>query len=149
MRDRLQQAIESLVDLLDSLEPDIDIEPDADDELTGDEEPRLGGNTGLHQGQAWKVPTDEADEAEPSLGWVGEGRGFHGMALPGYADDHEEENEHGGDVNDEGEPSLGARINDHDQTRWAESCNRDLEAGDDNGIADSGGAQEQRYGFAI
>jgi hypothetical protein len=74
---------------LDSLEPDVDIEDNGDDELTGDEEPRPGATTGLHQGHAWKVPTDEADEAEPSLGWVGEGRGFHGMALPGYADDRE------------------------------------------------------------
>jgi hypothetical protein len=52
---------------------------------------------------------------------VGEGRGFHGMALPGYADDFEEENEHGGDVNDEGEHELT----------------------DDNGIGDMDGAFEQ------
>jgi hypothetical protein len=45
--------------------------------------------------------TDEPDEAEPSLGWVGIGQGIHGLALPGYADDREEENEHGGDVLDE------------------------------------------------
>jgi hypothetical protein len=79
------------------LEPDADIEENGDDELTGDEEPRLGATTGFHQGHAWNVPTDEADEAEPSLSWVGEGgRGFQGMALPGYADDRELVNEDGG-----------------------------------------------------
>ena len=93
MRNRLQQAIEALVDVLDSLEADVDLEDGGDDELTGDEEPMLGATTGMHQGYAWKVPTDEADEAEPSLGWVGEGRGFHGMALPGYADDCEEQHD--------------------------------------------------------
>jgi hypothetical protein len=93
---RLRTAIEALVDVLDSLEPDADIEENGDDELTGDEEPRLGATTGLHQGHAWNVPTDDADEAEPSLGWVGEGRGFHGMALPGYADDREFVDEDGG-----------------------------------------------------
>jgi|tagenome__1003787_1003787.scaffolds.fasta_scaffold20453163_1 hypothetical protein len=71
------------------------------------------------------------------------------IALPGYADDREEENEHGGDVNDEGEPSLGARINDHDQRGWTSGDLSDREVGDDNGIADEGGAQEQGYGFAI
>lgn len=37
---RLRTAIEALVDVLDSLEPDGDIEDNGDDELTGDEEPR-------------------------------------------------------------------------------------------------------------
>lgn len=83
MRNRLQ-AIEALVDVLDSLEPDVDLEDNGDNELTADEEPRLGATNGLHQSHAWQVPTDDADEAEPSLGSVGEGRGFHGMALPGY-----------------------------------------------------------------
>ena len=81
------------MDVLDSLGPNVDLEDDGDDKLTGDEEPRLGATTGMHQDHAWKVPTDEADEAEPSLGWVGEGRGFHGMALPGYADDLEEQHD--------------------------------------------------------
>ena len=98
MRDRLQQAIEALVDVLDSLEPDPDLEDNGDDELTGDEEPMLGATTGFHQGHAWNVPTDEADEGEPSLGWPGEGgRGFQGMALPGCADDRELVDEDGGD----------------------------------------------------
>jgi hypothetical protein len=145
IKDRLRTAIEALVDVLDSLEPDADIEENGDDELTGDEEPRLGATTGLHQGHARKVPTDEADEAELSLGWVGEGQGFHGMALPGYAEHYEEENEHGGDVNDVGEPSLGARINDHDQRGWASSDLSDGEADDDNGIADMDGAMEQAF----
>jgi hypothetical protein len=89
MRNRLQ-AIEALVDVLDSLEPDVDLEDNGDNELTADEEPRLGATNGLHQSHAGQVPTDDADEAEPSLGSVGEGRGFHGTALPGYADDREE-----------------------------------------------------------
>jgi hypothetical protein len=101
IRDRLQQAIEALVDVLDSLEHDIDLEDGGDDELTGDEEPLLGATTGMHQGHAWKVPTDEADEAEPSLGWVGEGRGFYGMALPGYADDLEEQHDREHELTDD------------------------------------------------
>jgi hypothetical protein len=109
MRDRLQQAIEALVDVLDSLEPDPDLEDNGDDELTGDEEPMPGATTGFHQGHAWAVPTDEADEAEPSLGWVGEGgRGFHGMALPGYADDRELVDEDGGDDNGIGDADGAA-----------------------------------------
>jgi hypothetical protein len=56
----------------------------------------LGSASGMHQGHAWNVPTEEADEGEPSLGWVGEGRGFHGIALPGYADDRELVDEDGG-----------------------------------------------------
>jgi hypothetical protein len=46
-------------------------------------------------------------------------------------------------VNNEGEPSLGARINDHDQRGWASGDLSDREAADDNGIADQGGALEQ------
>ena len=101
MRDRLKQAVEALIDVLDGLEPDPDLEDGGDDELTGDEEPTLGATTGMHQGHAWKVPTDEADEGEPSLGWVGEGRGFHGMALPGYADDLEEQHDREGELTDD------------------------------------------------
>jgi hypothetical protein len=105
--------------------------------------------------------TDEPDEAEPSLGWVGIGQGIHGLALPGYADDREEENEHGGDVLDEPhdaeaegdrEPWLGAlewEGRNGDQTRWGSGDNSEGEAGDDNGIADERGALEQGYGFAI
>ena len=91
MRDRLRTAIEALVDVLDSLDSDPDLEDGGDDELSGDEEPRLGAATGMHQGHAWNVPTDESDEAEPSLGWVGIGRGCHGLELPGYADDREQD----------------------------------------------------------
>jgi hypothetical protein len=109
MRDRLQQAIEALVDVLDSLEPDVDLEDNGDDELTGDEEPRLGSTASMHQGHAWKVPTDEADE---------------------------------------GEPSLGARFNDHDQRAWANSDTTDREDGDDNGLGDTDGAAEQ-VGFHV
>ena len=111
MKARLRAAVTALIDVLDSLDADPDLEENGDDELTGDEEPLLGATTGLHQGHAWNVRTDDADEAEPSLGWVGEGRGFHGMALPGYADDRELVDEDGG--------------------------------GDDNGIADSDGLNEQ------
>jgi hypothetical protein len=96
MKDRLRHAIEALVDVLDSLDADTDLEDGGDDELTGDEEPRLGAATGMHQGHAWNVPTDESDEAEPSLGWTDIGRGCHGLELPGYADDRELVNEDGG-----------------------------------------------------
>ena len=62
---------------------------------------------------------------------------------PNAPDECKEENEHGGNVNDEGEPTLGVLINEHDHTRWADSDNADRKAGDDNGIADERGAVEQ------
>jgi hypothetical protein len=99
MRDRLQQAIEALVDVLDSLEPDVDLEDNGDDELTGDEEPLLGATSGFHQGHAWNALTDEADEAEPSLGWTGIGHGHPETVMGGYADDREHVDEDGGGDN--------------------------------------------------
>jgi hypothetical protein len=82
--------------VLDLLDADPELEDGGDDELTGDEEPTLGAGTGMQQGHAWNVRTDESGEDEPSLGWCGVGQGCPGLALPGYADDRELVNEDGG-----------------------------------------------------
>lgn len=60
-------------------------------EPTGDEEPTLGATTAVNQQHAWAASrvADAVDEAEPSLGWTGHGRGHPEMALRGYDDDRE------------------------------------------------------------
>jgi hypothetical protein len=166
MKDRLRTAIEALVDVLDSLEPDIDVEDDerepvADDEEslghwdatppangfdadleldTADDEPVLGSlgsySTVRSQAEWARGPYDERgapdeceednehgteedageptfdsttcmnqehawasggwmfrDEAEPSLGWTGNGRGHPETVMGGYADDLEEQHD--------------------------------------------------------
>ncbi len=52
----IEDAIEQLIALLDTLDPDVDLEPDTDDEENGDLEP------------------DE--DSEPSLGWPQAGFAF-------------------------------------------------------------------------
>jgi hypothetical protein len=56
----------------------------------GDDEPALGATTAMNQEHAWRCSAwDSSDEAEPSLGWTGHGRGHPEMALRGYDDDRE------------------------------------------------------------
>lgn len=128
LRARVGAAIEALVDILDRLEPDPDLEADNDD--------------------------------EPSLGWCD---GAYGRRYGG-TDDREAEDEHDEDGGDS-EPSLGAPertqfrdgwvpLSDgtmrpacnYSQVAWAAGGADDLELGDDNGIADDGGLQEQMRG---
>jgi hypothetical protein len=69
---------------------------DEHDEPTGDEEPALGSTTAVNQEHAWRANADawgSCDEAEPSLGWTGHGRGHSEMALRGYDDDREHDDE--------------------------------------------------------
>ncbi len=69
---------------------------DEHDEPTGDEEPALGSTTAVNQEHAWRANADawgSCDEAEPSLGWTGHGRGHPEMALRGYDDDREHDDE--------------------------------------------------------
>lgn len=126
LRARVGAAIEALVDILDRLEPDPDLEADNDD--------------------------------EPSLGWCD---GAYGRRYGG-TDDREAEDEHDEDGGDS-EPSLGApdraalfdgwvssvdgggysAVSSFSQVGWAAGGASDLEEGDDNGIADAGGLQEQ------
>ncbi len=48
----------------------------------GDEEPMLGATTAMNQEDAWRCSAwDSSDEAEPSLGWTGHGRGHPEMAI--------------------------------------------------------------------
>lgn len=63
-------------------------------EPTGDDEPALGATTAMNQEHGWRSSLwDSSEEAEPSLGWTGHGRGHPEMALRGYADDREEESD--------------------------------------------------------
>ncbi|WP_024281210.1 hypothetical protein [Xanthobacter sp. 126] len=128
LRACLGAAIEALVDILDRLEPEPDLEPDNDD--------------------------------EPSLGWC------NGAPTSRYGgdDDREAEDEHDEDGGDR-EPSLGAPERaafrhgwvpagdgtlypacNYSQVAWAAGASNDRELGDDNGIADDGGLQEQLRG---
>ncbi|MGJ0505237.1 MAG: hypothetical protein ACR65X_16135 [Methylocystis sp.] len=57
-----------------------------------DDEPTLGTTMAVNQAHAWRANVDawgSRDEAEPSLGWGGFGRGHPEMALRGYDDDRE------------------------------------------------------------
>jgi hypothetical protein len=61
-------------------------------EPTGDDEPALGATMAMNQEHAWRTNLNawgSIDEAEPSLGWRGQGRGHPEMALRGYDDDRE------------------------------------------------------------
>ncbi len=97
-RKRISAAVEALVDLLDQIDDDADREEDdapEDDapcEDVGDNEPTLGATMAVNQAHAWRANADawgSCDEAEPSLGWGGVGRGHPEMALRGYDDDRE------------------------------------------------------------
>ncbi|NUJ78892.1 hypothetical protein HUN39_02370 [Methylocystis sp. FS] len=63
-------------------------------EPVGDEEPAFGATTAMNQEHGWRwSPFESTEEGEPSLGWTGHGRGHPEMALRGYADDREEDND--------------------------------------------------------
>ena len=50
----------------------------------------MGATMAMNQAHGWRgSPSDSSDEAEPSLGWMGHGRGHPEMALRGYDDDRE------------------------------------------------------------
>jgi hypothetical protein len=82
---------------------------DEHDEEGGDEEPALGATAAMNQEHAWRAKLNawgSSDEAEPSLGWTGHGRGHPEMALRGYDDDRERTTgprDEEGDDADEGE----------------------------------------------
>ena len=98
MRKALADAVEAFLNLLDQIDDDADREEDdapEDDapcEDVGDEEPTLGATMAVNQAHAWRANLDawgSCDEAEPSLGWTGHGRGHPEMAPRGYDDDRE------------------------------------------------------------
>lgn len=63
---------------------------DEHDEPGGDNEPTLGATTAINQECAWAAPRGwPVEDGEPSLGWIGNGRGHPEMALRGYDDDRE------------------------------------------------------------
>lgn len=98
-KDRVELAttIERLINLLDAIDGDCDLEASADDE------PSLGWTT---SGSGMSVSTYKLDldlerddsDKEDTLGW---GQGSQAFLHVDQYDEAEEENEHGGDVQDE------------------------------------------------
>jgi hypothetical protein len=130
IKDRLRTAIEALVDVLDSLEPDIDIEDDErEPEADGEESLAHWDATPPANGYDADLELDTADE-EPVLGSLGS-NGSTSMPQTEWArgplddrkapDECEEENEHGGDPNDEGEPMLGSTTAINQNHAWTDS----------------------------
>ena len=130
---RLGEAIEGLIALLDEIQGDPDLEDGQDDEPTGDEEPSIGSSQAGSQAH-WAYGTDEREggeaDAEPSLASP-ERHGSQARWAQGSRSDREGEDEHGGDIQDE--PHDG-------ELDLREGC--DLGDGD-NGIGDWDGLQEQ------
>jgi hypothetical protein len=127
IKDRLRTAIEALVDVLDSLEPDIELEDD-EREPEADEEESLGHWDAAPPANGYDADRelDTADE-EPVLGSLGS-CGSTSMPQTEWArgpfddrkapDECEEEDEHGGDPNDTGEPMLGATTAMNQERAW-------------------------------
>src|SRR4051812_41959356 len=76
-RRALASAVESLIAFLDALDPDPDLEESADAEPGGDREPTMGAPEGLAGQSAYEWARGSPD------------------------DECEQENEHGGDIQDE------------------------------------------------
>jgi hypothetical protein len=61
-KDKIEKAVDALLDILDGMATDPDLEDGADDELTGDEEPSLGATHAVNQARAWQAsPCFETD----------------------------------------------------------------------------------------
>jgi hypothetical protein len=71
----------------------------------GDSEDELGATTAMNQDHAWANHCKgwSVSDGEPDLGWTEErsGAGHPETAMRGYDDDREQENEHGGDIQDQ------------------------------------------------
>ena len=91
MRKALADAVDAFLNLLDQIDDDDDREDESELlEPGGDEEPTLGATTTMNQAHGWRSsPCDSCDEAEPSLGWTGHGRGHPQTVMRGYDDDRE------------------------------------------------------------
>jgi hypothetical protein len=144
--DRLQLAttIERLINMLDAMDGDADYEPYlAGNHGTQDDREADYDAGPLHSGDS-DQEADFADD-EPTLGSSndthGSGNQTQWVSSPASSDEREEENEHGGDIQDEphdkhdegdDEPFLG----------WRETCCQKGRIGleDWNGVDDQGAA---------
>jgi hypothetical protein len=105
MKGKIERAVDALLDILDGLSGDSDVEDNGDDELTGDEEePTLGG-----LGSAYSLE-------RPQTEWAG---GRWDQPITSENDDCEKEDEHGGDILDEGEPMLGSTTCANQEHAWS------------------------------
>jgi hypothetical protein len=129
MRSLIEDAVESLLLLLDEIDGDADIE--MDDPPEEDDPAEDGGDGG-----------------EPSLGWTGNGRGHPEIAMRGYDDDREDEHD-GREPDVDDEPSLGSGSV-HIQTCWAVGGDDDREhdEAERSGCGDMDGVYEQ-HGFGV
>ncbi len=154
LRAVLEDQIEALIYLLDSLDPDPDLEPDDED---------IGVDDERHDGED-EDAREEDDPREPSLGSLcGTATGtFLSQTNWSAGIHHDLEDEHDGrepdDEPEDGgddESSLGApeavspvsNWQIKAQNGWAAGGTDDREAGDDNGIGDMDGMEEQRGRF--
>lgn len=137
-------AIELLIAKLDAMEPDPDLEPylagchggDRMIDLEGgdgyegdcDREPSLGwacnGQMGRHLGYDSHDLEDDTDD-EASLGW---GQGSQAVLHVDTHDEAEQENEHGGDIQDEPHDALDEG-NDEPFLGWSETCGQGPKVG--------------------
>jgi hypothetical protein len=128
-----------------SLGADDDSEDEHDGrEPGGDSEDELGATTAMNQDHAWANHCKgwSVSDGEPDLGWTEErsGAGHPETAMRGYDDDREQENEHGGDIQDQPhdcepdvEPMCDVLGGAHNRGPYRPSVNvigdRDLDAG--------------------
>lgn len=116
MRRLIEDAIESLILLLDEIDGDENLEEEPDLEDGRDAEPSLGATHALNQETAWK-----AAQAEIDLEFEGDGS-----------------------AECDAEPSLGSANNHYNQRWWGDGarCDCEYDAAED-GIGDLDGVAEQ------
>ena len=108
-REQVESQIAALIDLLDTLDPDPDLESDCDDEDGGDAEPSLG----------WRGPSGYLGESTNQ-----DGAEFHLNADAGVG----LEDEHDGGEPEIEEGSLGwPEVHSQDRDGWHGGCHSDLE----------------------
>lgn len=119
-RRAVEDEIERLIAMLDSMEPDPDLEPwlgsgDDREDQCEDEGAQCEGE-------------GDWNELEPTMGWQEQGSQAHLHAT--YNDECEEENEHGGDIQDVPHDAVDEG-NDEPFLGWAETCGQGPKIGID------------------
>lgn len=149
-RQRIEAAIQAMIDALDALDPDVDVEPSlgstATNELRSQENWAAGNCTDLESNVDDEPQDDPADQGEPELGsfdqivnqehsWKSTGEFWDAGAELDTAD---------------AEPSLGSMAvgENSSQKEWAASGTQDLEEDPaENGIADSDALEPRLSGY--
>lgn len=131
-------SIERLIDYLDAL--DLEMSGDVELEDTGDDEPSLGwtangqlGENAVYAnrfGDLEEECEDEGaqDDREPTMGW--QNHGSQAFLHATYNDECEEENEHGGNIQDVPHDAVDEG-NDEPFFGWSETCGQGPKIGID------------------